>query len=187
LVRALRKFALQATNQWDKFIPVVLFAFRTTKNHTTKISPFFLVYGIEPRLPDDLIHALETAVPSYKLISVLFARINNLIALCKERRAALEEIAAMQGKWQREKSKQIPKENKIPLKIGDMVMVFRNQLEKRFGKLDNRWIGPYKIIDSRESGIYKLENSAGLPSTQWFHGDRLKKYHSRDEALLSFK
>ena len=32
------------TNDWDLFIPPVLFAYRTTKHSTTKIEPFFMVY-----------------------------------------------------------------------------------------------------------------------------------------------
>ncbi len=33
------------TNDWDLFIAPTLFAYRTTKHSTTKIEPFFLVYG----------------------------------------------------------------------------------------------------------------------------------------------
>ena len=166
---------------------MILFAFRVSKNHTTQFSPFFLAYGLEPRLPTDLVHTLETQAPKNHLIAVLFARIYNLISLTKERKAALEEIAAMQGKWQDQKHSKIAKINREPLKIGDSVLVFRNTLEKKFGKLDNRWIGPSKIIDKRDSGIFRLENSNGLLSVQWFHGDRLKKYISRNPDQMFLK
>ena len=42
-------------NEWDKYIAPVLFAYRTSKHSTTKVSPFYLTYGREAVLPmDDL-------------------------------------------------------------------------------------------------------------------------------------
>lgn len=37
--------------KWDSLIPLVLFAYRTAKQNTTKITPFYLVYGREARFP----------------------------------------------------------------------------------------------------------------------------------------
>ena len=41
------------TNEWDKYISPVLFAYRTSKQSTTKITPFYLTYGREAKLPID--------------------------------------------------------------------------------------------------------------------------------------
>jgi hypothetical protein len=38
---------------WDEYVSPVLFAYRTSKNSTTKISPFYLVYGRQASLPLD--------------------------------------------------------------------------------------------------------------------------------------
>lgn len=35
---------------WDQYLPLVLFAYRTSEQATTKASPFSLLYGREPRL-----------------------------------------------------------------------------------------------------------------------------------------
>src|SRR2546429_4814457 len=43
----------ERTNDWDLFIAPVLFAYRTSKHSTTKIEPFYLVYGRSARLPID--------------------------------------------------------------------------------------------------------------------------------------
>src|SRR5438045_3435471 len=40
-------------NEWDIHIGSVLFAYRTTKHSTTKMTPFFMVYGREAILPID--------------------------------------------------------------------------------------------------------------------------------------
>ena len=55
LQRGLLKMVNDNQNEWDKFLDSVLFAYRTSKQASTKFSPFFLLYGREPRLPVDLI------------------------------------------------------------------------------------------------------------------------------------
>ena len=39
---------------WDTFIPLVLFAYRVSVHPTTGETPFFMLYGCEPRLPLDI-------------------------------------------------------------------------------------------------------------------------------------
>ena len=39
---------------WDLYLPLVLFAYRTSEQSTSRESPFSLLYGREPRLPSDL-------------------------------------------------------------------------------------------------------------------------------------
>jgi hypothetical protein len=36
---------------WDKFLPQAVWATRVRKHSVTKKSPFYLVYGVEPRIP----------------------------------------------------------------------------------------------------------------------------------------
>ena len=55
LQRALLKMMDENQNEWDKFLDSVLFAYRTSKQASTKFSHFFLLYGREPTLPVDLI------------------------------------------------------------------------------------------------------------------------------------
>jgi len=38
---------------WDQHLPYVLFAYRSSLQHSTGESPFYLLYGRDPRLPTD--------------------------------------------------------------------------------------------------------------------------------------
>ena len=53
LCESLAKLVKDCENTWDKFIGPVLFAYRTTPQSTTKMTPFFLMYGREAKLPMD--------------------------------------------------------------------------------------------------------------------------------------
>ena len=52
LCESLAKTAQEISN-WDLQITPTLFAYRTSKQSTTKISPFYLTYGRDERLPLD--------------------------------------------------------------------------------------------------------------------------------------
>src|SRR5204862_7162233 len=53
LCESLAKLSPDNENMWDKHIQPVLFAYRTTPQSTTKMTPFYLVYGREAKLPID--------------------------------------------------------------------------------------------------------------------------------------
>ncbi len=55
LQRSLLKMVEQNVDEWDNYLDSVLFAYRTSKQASTKFSPFVLLYGREPRLPVDLL------------------------------------------------------------------------------------------------------------------------------------
>lgn len=54
LQRALLKMVEKNQKEWENYIDSVLFSYRTSKQASTKYSPFFILYGREPRLPTDL-------------------------------------------------------------------------------------------------------------------------------------
>ena len=64
LINALEKLN-NAEEEWKEHIESILFAYRTSKHHSTGFTPFKLMYGREARLPIDLaVPNTPTAVPS---------------------------------------------------------------------------------------------------------------------------
>ena len=54
LCKMLAAYSNSNQTNWDLYLPLVLFAYRTSEQSTSKESPFALLYGREPRLPSDL-------------------------------------------------------------------------------------------------------------------------------------
>jgi hypothetical protein len=63
LCSMLSAYADANQTNWDLYLPLVLFAYRTSQQSTTKASPFELLYGREPHLPSD-IDFTNTYIPS---------------------------------------------------------------------------------------------------------------------------
>jgi Integrase zinc binding domain/Integrase core domain len=156
------------TNDWDLFIPPVLFAYRTTKHSTTKIEPFFLVYGRSARLPlddlekddhmveDDRLHQLIEDVPQI-------------------RKKAQREVIQSQNK---QKEKHGPtSRGPITFLIGEKVLYFKMaQDQSHSGKLNPKWKGPFYIHNVLPNGAYKLRTIEGQILAAPVNGNLLKYY-----------
>ena len=54
LVAMLSMYVQEHHKDWKKYLPYIAFTYNTSVNKTTKFSPFYLVYGREPRFPLEL-------------------------------------------------------------------------------------------------------------------------------------
>ena len=54
LCQSLSMYVSKTQKDWDDFIPLVLFAHRTSVLEAIGDSPFYVLYGREPRLPVDV-------------------------------------------------------------------------------------------------------------------------------------
>ena len=72
-----------------------------------------------------------------------------------------------------------------PLAIGDLVLLHNSSIEKSHNvKLDDRWLGPYRIRDVRDNGSYLLTELDGTELRGSVAGNRLKRFFVRSEGGL---
>jgi hypothetical protein len=163
------------TNDWDLFIAPVLFAYRTTKHSTTKIEPFFMVYGRLSRLPMD---PLEDKNPSNEN-----DRLRQLIDNVPQiRQKARNEVLQAQTKQKDRHDAKLKKPTGFL--IGDKVLYFKvAQNQSHSGKLNPKWKGPYYIHDVLPHGTYKLRTMEGQVLSAPINGNLLKIYHELPENL----
>ena len=65
LIAMISKCCEVAMHNWDQYLPHLLFAYRSSVQESTRESPFFLLYGRDPRLPTESI--LTQPVSPYTL------------------------------------------------------------------------------------------------------------------------
>ena len=155
LCRALAKFTQQYEDDWDLFIPSVLFAYRTKTHTTTRFEPFNLVYGRAARLPIEL--QIPAQPPSSEtsgedtLLHRIYAVINELPPIWKKAR---EYIKNAQEVYKQRHDDTITRMHTF--QIGDQVWLHDTQQKDKSHsyKLVPQWTSPYYIHDVLDYGAY---------------------------------
>ena len=118
LLGKISKCSDNKTLEWDQQLPTLLFAYRSIVQESTKESPFFLLYGCDPRLPTESV--LGTTNAAY-LVDMEDYRNEFLLSLAKAQKLALENIRKAQSK-QKEFYDRVSENPKY--RIGDRVMTY---------------------------------------------------------------
>ncbi|KAE8218626.1 hypothetical protein CF319_g7533, partial [Tilletia indica] len=137
-----------------------LFACRVRTHSTSGYSPFTLVYGVDPRLPDDPGEGRTLNAD----VADVAARLPRLRS---DREAARER-----SHTRALRNKSYHDERVLPhtLSVGSMVLV-RNENPSKF---EAKWFGPYRVTVLKTLGTYALENVNGAPLRALVHGNRLR-------------
>ncbi|KAG9291083.1 hypothetical protein G9A89_012955 [Geosiphon pyriformis] len=126
-------------DEWDLFIPLVLFAYQTIKQDTTQATPFKLVYGRTATLPVkiEVNTYLTEPITEENFQETLLRKTYNLIEIFenKQRRAA-DNIQKSQEKQRKRHDNQLPNKP-VEFKIKDKVLLHHTKVEKQWsGKFD---------------------------------------------------
>jgi hypothetical protein len=175
LNNTLKTVVVQDQSNWDECIENCLLVYRASLNRTLKDSPFFLIYGRDPVLPQDLFLPVnsnqrkvnKTDIDEYKieLVKTLkdaYALLNNT----KENECRKYELYYDKT----HKDIQFNKE--------DLVWVYTkvNSTDPKLSsKLLARWRGPYKVINKLNEVNYRVLEIA-TEKTKIVHVSRISKY-----------
>ena len=167
LTTILSMYVSEHQKDWDLFIPYALFAYRTSIQASTKETPFYLMYGRDPRLPIDasLLKAQETYQDTDDYRSVLADR------FLQARKLAHDNIELAQ---QRQKEYYDRKAKEISYNIGERVWLYTpNKRKALSSKLTHNWHGPFRILARKSPVNYLLDANDERSSTQVVHVNRL--------------
>ena len=125
---------------WDLFIPYALFAYRTAVQSSTNETPFYLLYGRDPRLPIDvsLLKVQEVFQDTNDYRGILAQR------LLEARKLTHDNIQLAQ---QRQKEQYDKTAKEVSYKIGQQVWLYTPNNRKGLSSiLTHNWHGPYRIL-----------------------------------------
>ncbi|KAH9266874.1 hypothetical protein BASA84_000939 [Batrachochytrium salamandrivorans] len=147
-------------DRWDEYLPQVLLALRTRTHAVTGYSPFFLLFGINPRLPYDETPPQSSMAPLDEIermeeTSEFIAR--NLDEVGQARSAANVRTKA-QAEAMRKRNGFNQDTPDYFFKVGDMVKLKHHERLK----LEFKWKGPYHVVDVGHPGTYWLMTPQGL-------------------------
>ena len=141
LTSMLAKTVEKSGANWDEKLPYVLFAYRVSVQESTKESPFFLMYGRDPRLPT------ETALsaPMERASVDLGEYGENLVTNLSE---AWETARTFVKKSQHKQKKNYDKKTKVVFRVGDRVFLHKSSAKVgKAYKFARLFHGPYRILE----------------------------------------
>ncbi|GJX39830.1 putative reverse transcriptase domain-containing protein [Tanacetum coccineum] len=171
----LRACAIDFGKGWVNHLPLVEFSYNNSYHASIKAAPFEALYGRKCRSPICWTEVGEAQILGPELIQETTEKIIQI----KQR---------MQAARDRQKSYADLKRKPMEFQVGDKVMLKVSPWKGvvRFGKrgkLNPRYVGPFKVLEKVGEVAYKLELPEELSRVHnTFHVSNLKKCHA-DEPL----
>ena len=163
----LRTLPNDSTKQWPVHLPEVIYAYNTTPHKSTGFTPYYLLFGRDPRLPIDSM--LGTAEPS--------SDTPECISVHQQRIQEAYEVARKHLNQAAEKRKRYADRNArdLPLKLGARVYYKQRGIRGR-SKIQNVYRTEiYKVIAKMEAkDVYKIEPADGFGTPRWVSRAELK-------------
>jgi transposase InsO family protein len=147
-------------DRWDEYLAQAVFAIRIRTHSVTKYSPFYLMYGMEPRLPGDSDPPSESMLPmtEEELIQAQGEYAANLLEDLGQARAAAWKRSETQAELMKRR-------NVINDNVGDHYFGLNDWVKlKNFGaqsKFQFTWKGPYLIRKLGPPNVYYLNDPSG--------------------------
>ncbi|CAM5129251.1 unnamed protein product [Natator depressus] len=175
----LKTFMNQHPQDWDKYLPHLLFAYREVPQESTGISPFELLYGRRVRGPLDLMRdewegkATPDGESVVEYVLTFRERLAELMGLARENLARAQR---KQKVWYDRTARA------RAYATGDQVMVL---IPVRKNKLQAAWEGPFKVVKQLNEVNYVVELSNRAHHRRVYHVNMMKPYYARGNVVLA--
>ena len=174
LKRVLLTMCAERPNDWDKYLPALLFAVREIPQESLGFSPFELLYGRNVRGPMQILRELwsveetdEHARLTYQYVIDLRERLEKTCKLAQDnvRRMDIKQNAFYDKRARSRK-----------FDVGDKVLLL---LPSESNKVLLQWNGPYEVLEVANAMNYKI-NVKGVVNT--YPANMLKLYVERQNV-----
>ena len=158
--------------RWLKELPAIVWGLRTQASHSTGVSPYFLVYGLEAILPADIAFRAPR-VENYDEERAAAVQIEDVDRAKDEHLITCVRTAKyLEGLW-RYYNRNIKGRS---FAIGDLVL-HRKQKTEGMHKLSSPWEGPYIIKEVTQPGSYRLCDLEGIDVSNSWHIEHLIRFY----------
>ena len=169
----IRKLCVNEPQEWDRFIPAMLFAYRETPQESTGFSPFELLYGRRVKGPLQVLKkcwTMEEEDPEVRTAAEYITDLRNRLEHTTEIAANNQRAAKKRySKFYNRKACQ------RDLEAGEKVLVLLPDKHKR---LQLSWKGPFQIVKKLNAVDYLIDIKG---KEKLYHVNLIKKYHEREE------
>ena len=158
---------------WDLYLPLVLFGYRTSQHAVTKFSPYELLFCRRPQIPLDCLLGSQVRDqqddPVGKVLE-LQHKIPEVMKIVREYMSRAQDV----------RNARRDVEGFQPYQVGDLVMVRNKRTKKGLSpKLRaDRWIGPYRVRKAVSDVNYRVQQGRRKILA---HYNNLKPYYENPQ------
>jgi hypothetical protein len=138
---------------FDEYLPLIQWSYNSSKHSTTKVTPYYAMWGYEP------LHPLD--IPQFDKLTILH---KPLEAFVKHQQNILIQVRDALIKAQETMEIYENKNKGTPplFTVGDMLYLStlnlgKTHIKQTAKKLQPRFIGPYKVVQKLSEYTYKLQ------------------------------
>nr|GEV19122.1 putative reverse transcriptase domain-containing protein [Tanacetum cinerariifolium] len=173
----LRACVIDFGNGWVKHLPLVKFSYNNNYHASIKAAPFEALYGRKCRSPMCWAEVGQVQLTSLELVQETTERIIQIKQRIQTTRDRQKSYADL-----KRKPMEFQVRDKVMLKVSPWKGVVR--FGKR-GKLNPRYVGPFKLLKKVRAVAYKLELPQELSRVyNIFHVSNLKKCYYDDPLVV---
>ena len=179
LAESISHFVSSNQQDWDVYIPAIQFAYRASPCVSTGDSPFYLLYGREPRLPPDV--SLLPATQISPSVEEHRARIVSQIEAAQS--IARSNIARTQQLMKLQYDKNSAD---VPFEVGQRFWIYTPEVKKGLSKkLLSKWNGPFRICRKLSPVHFQVRTCDNRLVATTVHANRLKRFYDpADRPIL---
>ena len=143
LIQMLSLYVEKHGRDWDQYLPFLLYAYRVSLQESVRESPFFLLYGRDPRQPIDEALCCPTTRLSCAIDSEDY-RSELVRGLSDAWKAAAQCVTTAQAKQKRVYDRRA---KHVDYRVGDRVLVHMpHEATGKAAKLARPFFGPYRVL-----------------------------------------
>ena len=161
----LRCYVQDQPEEWDEFLPQLIFAYNTMEHSSTRVSPFEVLRGLKPDL------AWEHQVPSGNLQGYV-------AKLCRNQAIVHEVVRKNSVLVKQRQEKQYNKTTcqKYTYKQGDLVLVrFFKPIAGQSKSFNPKFVGPFEVVKVNSEQNLTIKDNTG--KNHKVHYNNVKPFH----------
>jgi len=157
IINYLAKFISENQKDWDKWIPMFLLAYRSSKHESTGVTPAELYLGRELRLPLDLLRGSPPELHDQE-VQTVEGYIRNLKDKIEEIHSNVREKLSL--KSSQVKIRYDRKARQVLFEEGQKVWLFNpRRFKRRAPKLQGNWEGPFSVVKKLSDVVLYPKNA----------------------------
>jgi len=176
LIEMLSMYVSADLRDWDRYVPYVVLAYRTSLHDSITCTPFFMQHGRKARLPIDLDLPADEQCPAEEAYAQTVR--DSLLRAWEAARVSNQLAQAKQKRYYDRRA------SESSLTVGQYVYVYTPRPRKgRSPKLQHLWHGPLRIAARSDTNVTVVDDDQEEPTPQTVHINRCKRAWLRQPPL----